>query len=79
MSCVKHSKPSFRGFSSSVQYVDPLNIHPNEVDIFFVKHFKYTYQNEYRAIRLSEKPVKNLNPFFIEIGNMHRYAEIIRI
>ncbi len=79
MCCVKQSNPDLRGFASGVRYVDPLNSSLNEIDIFFVKHFKYTYQNEYRAIWLPKKPVKNLEPFFIEIGNMNEYAEIIRI
>ncbi len=79
MSCVKENKQKFRGFASGVKYIDPLNVSPSEVDIFFAKHFKYTYQNEYRAIWLPMVATKFLEPFFIEVGSMHKYAEIIRI
>jgi hypothetical protein len=79
MSCFEQYKQFYRGFASGVKYIDPLNAKPDEVNIFFTKHFKYSYQNEYRTIWLPNAPTLDLEPFFIEIGNMSKYAEIVRI
>lgn len=79
MTAVQNKYPEFNGFSSGVRYIDPLNCKPEDVDIFFSKHFKYAYQNEYRAIWLPPKPMMKLDEFNIEIGSMGSYADYIRI
>lgn len=79
MNAAKKVLPEYDGFASQVKYIDPLNCEPKSVDIFFAKHFKYSYQNEVRVIWLPKKPIDNLEPFFIEIGSMEKYAKIIRI
>ena len=60
----------------SVEYIDPLKPH-KEPDVFFSKHFKFTYQNEFRLIWIPENPLMELEPFFIEIGDMSEYAKLI--
>lgn len=60
----------------SVEYIDPLKPH-KEPDVFFSKHFKFTYQNEFRLIWIPEKPLMELEPLFIDIGNMSEYAQLI--
>ena len=79
MKAVKQLKPEFDGFASSVTYIDPLNVDPKNVDIFFAKHFKYSYQNEVRTIWLPKAPLTSLEPFFISVGEMKNYAKILRI
>lgn len=79
MKAVEKEKPGFKGFASPVKYLDPLNSSPDEVDIFLTKHFKYSYQNEVRTVWLPEEPTSQLEPFFINIGSMTRYARIVRI
>lgn len=79
MKTVKTVLPDFHGFAAPVKYLDPLNVSPKDIDIFFAKHFKYTYQNEYRTVWLPNDPSKKLEPFFINIGPMCSYARIIRI
>jgi len=79
MKAVKKQKSSFKGFASPVKYLDPLTCSPDSVDIFFSKHFKYSYQNEVRTIWLPAFPVDKLDPFFIEIGDMRGYAKLVSI
>jgi hypothetical protein len=79
MASVRKIKPDFNGFASGVRYIDPLNCNPDAVDIFFSKHFKYSYQNEYRTVWLPPDPIMELESFAIEIGSMESYAEYIRI
>ncbi len=71
--------PEFKGFASPVKYLDPLMCNPNDVDILFSKHFRYSYQNEVRSIWLPPSPLQHLEPFYIEIGSMEKYARIIRV
>jgi len=79
MKAVRVLKPDFRGFASPVTYLDPLTCNPDSVNIFFAKHFKYSYQNEVRTIWLPNEPVEQIEPFFIEIGSMNKYAQIISV
>ena len=79
MKAVKKVKPQFQGFSSPVKYLDPLTCSPDNIDIFFAKHFNYSYQNEVRTIWLPDEPVNELEPFFINVGEMKQYAKIIHI
>ncbi len=79
MRMVRDVKPNYSGFSTPVHYIDPLTSNPKDINIFFSKHFRYSYQNEVRTIWLPDKPVNKLEPFFINIGEMGSYAEIVRI
>ena len=79
MRAARKALPDYDGFASQIKYIDPLNCEPGCVDIFFAKHFKYSYQNEVRVIWLPKIPVEKIEPFFIEIGSMEKYAKLIRI
>ena len=76
---VKCLKPDYHGFASPVVYHDPLNCKSDNINILLAKHFKYNYQNEVRTIWVPPTPVDKLDPFFIKIGSMKKYAEIITI
>lgn len=71
--------PGFESFADSVKYIDPLLCDPSKIDITFAKHFKYAYQNEYRAIWSPKNPMSDLPTKFIEIGDLNDVAEIIEI
>jgi hypothetical protein len=79
MKAVRKQKSSFKGFASPVKYLDPLTCRPDSINIFFSKHFKYSNQNEVRTIWLPETPTVKLEPFFIEVGNMIDYADLISV
>lgn len=76
---VSQKLPDFKGFASPVKYLDPLVCTPEEVNILFCKHFKYSYQNEVRTIWVPPSPIQYLEPLHIEIGSMEKYAQIIHI
>lgn len=78
MQSVGSALNGFNGFASHVKYIDPFNTHPNSVDVFFSKHFRYAYQNEYRLMWVPAEPVRDLAPIFIEIGSIEDIAELIR-
>ncbi len=64
--------------TNPVHYIDPLNP-PNEkdIDLFFCKHFKYSYQKEIRAVWLPESYIEELEPVYLDIGCMGSYADYI--
>lgn len=64
--------------AKTVSYIDPLNAKEQDIDVCFSKHFRYTYQKEYRIVWIppSTETLK-LDHIFIEIGNLKDCAEII--
>jgi hypothetical protein len=69
---------NFEFYFDNIEYIDPLK-HKREPSVLFSKHFRYSYQNECRFVFLPEEPILDLKEFFIEIGSMEEYAEIITI
>ena len=62
-----------------ISYIDPLRPPKEDLDILQSKHFRYTYQKEFRALWLPPKPLNKLEPFFIELGPLNKYADIVEI
>tara|TARA_R110002095_G_scaffold142846_3_gene123704 strand:+ start:379 stop:1311 length:933 start_codon:yes stop_codon:yes gene_type:complete len=58
-----------------VYYADPYNINPEYYSVYFTKHFRYSYQHEYRFLMIpkTEKDIK-FDPFFIELGSLSSIA-----
>jgi hypothetical protein len=79
MKAVRKRLPGWRGFACQVTYVDPLNADPSQVDITTCKHFRYSYQHEYRAIWIPNFPHTHLEPFEVDIGRTSTYARLISI
>ena len=79
MKAVRVLKPDFEGFASPVKYLDPLTCAPKDINIFLSKHFRYSYQNEVRTVWLPNRPTDDLEPFFIEIGSLKKFAKLITI
>ncbi|MGQ4005951.1 hypothetical protein QIW49_05650 [Francisellaceae bacterium CB300] len=74
-------KKKFKNYDlgfKAVTYIDPLNP-KDSPDVYFSKHFKYSYQYEYRFVLIPSSNIECLEPFFIEIGSMHEYAELIKL
>jgi hypothetical protein len=71
--------PSFEGFAGGVKYFDPLLCDPSKVDVSFVKHFKYAYQNEYRAVWSPKLSMEELPIKFIQLGSLGDVAEMIEV
>jgi len=71
--------PGYEGFAGGVKYLDPVLCDPCKIDINFAKHFKYAYQNEYRAIWAPKEPISELQAFYLNIGPLDDIAEVIEI
>ncbi|MBR7523352.1 MULTISPECIES: hypothetical protein [Pseudomonas] len=74
-----HALPGFEGFAQNVKYVDPLLCNPSKIDVNFAKHFKYAYQNEYRAIWAPREATSDLPIKFISMGPLDDIAEIVEL
>lgn len=71
-------KLNFDFYCDSVDYIDPLK--PTlEPTVFFSKHFKYSYQNEFRTVFIPKFPMMNLEVIYIEIGSMEDYAKLVKL
>jgi len=71
---------NWRFQADAVRYIDPLNPPgEKEIDLFFGKHFKYSYQNEIRAVWIPEVDENDLEPVYLEIGEMREYADYVEI
>lgn len=69
-------------------YFDPLGAIPltpkppkksRGIPIPFLKHFRHTYQKEYRFVWVPTEPRRGFEPACISIGSLEDIAEIIRI
>lgn len=62
-----------------VKYIDPLNTDENNVEVYFTKHFKYWYQNEYRIVFLPNREINKLDILDVEIGNLSKFCTLFNI
>jgi hypothetical protein len=63
--------------SEEVQYYDPLDISPAEVQICNWKHSRYAYQREHRLWWIPPNHVSELPHLDIEVGNLSDIAEVL--
>jgi hypothetical protein len=71
--------PDWNGFGIGVNYIDPVNVTKDEIDIFYSKNFRYAYQKEYRLIWTPPTPTFNLKPIFVKLGNLSDCCEFIAL
>ncbi len=60
-----------------VQYYDPLQVTPREIDVLLWKHFRYAYQKEVRVAWWPPQPIPKLGPVLVELGPLSDIAEIL--
>jgi hypothetical protein len=71
-------RPRWSGAYRRVDYVDP--VLPRALpDIFFAKHFRYAYQDEFRFVWIPKPPIAKLQPSFIELGPLTDCCEILTV
>jgi hypothetical protein len=68
--------PEYAVSGKSVRYFDPFDC-TEKPNVFFLKPFSYAYQREFRLIFIPPHPIKQLAPFFIQIGSLEDCAELI--
>ena len=60
--------------TSQIKYLDPYIDLTTKLDVPFTKHFRFSYQNEYRIVAEGAAIPEEL---FIDIPNLKNYAELI--
>lgn len=60
-------------------YVDPNQPDSANIRIQFAKHFRYTYQREYRFAWMPEKSTKALAPVDVEMGSLDDIAILVEL
>lgn len=69
--------PNIQMREGHIDYIDPTQPKTVIFDIPLTKHFRYTYQNEYRF--LWEAPIDGKPYIDIELGSLEHYAELVVI
>ena len=73
----KELTANWSGCATFVTYYDPLRIAQMPSSVFFHKHFRYAYQKEYRVVLRPREPIEKLEQFFIEIGSLEEYCDLV--
>lgn len=76
---LERSLPGYTIASRTVGYIDPLNSTLNDIVLMFSKHFRYSYQKEYRVIAAPPSSVMELEPIFLELGSLGDLATILSV
>lgn len=74
--CSEDKLPGWTGRALAVTYYDPYHP-PKSNDVIFLKHFRYTYEHEYRIAW--EPPVKQgtLSPIPLDLGPLKKYCDLL--
>jgi hypothetical protein len=78
LAAVKEVLPDWIEGTAPVRYIDPLNA-MGQPDVSLSKHFRYSYQKEYRFAWLPPSARRELEPFFISLGSLADIGELIMI
>lgn len=65
--------------SGRATYVDPLRPRDSRIFVPFAKHFRYTYQSEYRFAWVPRAPVDGMAHVDLELGSLRDIAELITL
>jgi hypothetical protein len=71
--------PTWGGQIERVQYVDPLNTTFRQFHVYYAKHFRYAYQQEYRVVwcPAATTPIVALDVIRLELGAMRDCCELL--
>jgi hypothetical protein len=69
-------RPDTRTVADHVRYYDPLHTSPSEIRPVLSKHFRYSYQQEFRVAWIPNQPAMELEHVYVEIGPLTGIAEI---
>ena len=61
----------------NANYIDPVMPQSPDVDVPMSKHFRYSYQDEYRFIWMPTIPVENLSHVDLRLGSLEDFAELV--
>lgn len=66
-----------KGGARPVIYFDPLHSEASQFPVCFSKHFRYSYQREYRIVWFPPIPFKQFEPIFVEMGSLKDICDIV--
>jgi hypothetical protein len=75
---VAKALPNALRMSSQVSYIDPL-LPKGIPNAYLAKHFRYSYQNEFRFVVLPSENRKRLDPIFLELGPLTDCCEFLSV
>jgi hypothetical protein len=71
--------PGWQFYFDNVTYRDPFRPTKND-DVLYSKHFRFSYQSEFRLTWESPGPVLlPLNPIFLELGPLTDYCDLLTL
>ena len=76
---VKLARPDLTLDARPIAYYDPYRVDPRSVDAPFAKNFRFTYQQEYRAVWHKSGLGFDEQPFFIEMGTLRDIATLFNL
>ena len=75
----KKVHPDWKSHDTHIRYLDPLNPKKRDFNVFHSKHFRYSYQKEYRIFWLPPKPEEMLLPIDITLDRLDEYCKLISL
>lgn len=73
----KDRLPTYRRAAQPVRYFDPFNSNPRSFPVHFAKHFRFSYQKEYRIIWVPPSHDEAFDYVNVEMGNLEDICEVI--
>jgi hypothetical protein len=71
--------PGWRGFAAGVSYIDPLNAATQDINAHFYKHFRFSYQKEFRIVWTPPDNRRELEFIDLSLGNLEECAELVSL
>jgi hypothetical protein len=71
--------PARTVFAGATVYLDPYMPHRAAPSVQLMKHLRYEYQKEWRIFWTDPLPPPPLHPYFVELGNLSSFCELITL
>ena len=65
--------------AGATEYLDPYMPHRAAPSVQLTKHFRFDYQKEWRIFWTDPLPPPPLQPFFVDLGNLSSFCELITL
>lgn len=70
---------NYEQMHGAVRYVDPLRSRLKDVDVFVSKHFRYSYQHEFRVVWVPKVDAAELSPVWLNVGCLRDIGTFVTI
>jgi hypothetical protein len=69
-------RPRWARLSGNIEYVDPI-LPKKEPNVYLAKHFRYSYQQEFRFTLTPHVPIEKLQTAYLELGSLRDCCEFV--